>query len=134
MLGDHGLWGKDVPYQPSVGVPLIAAGPGVKQNLVSNAPLTTMDLAATFLDYAGLERPADMDSRSLRPVLEGQTTHHRDWALSGLGSWRLSFNGRYKFVEGFAAGSQPLLFDLQQDPGENAPLIGHPPPASKSEQ
>jgi arylsulfatase len=143
MLGDHGRWGKDVPYQPSVGVPLIVAGPGVKENVVSNAQLTTMDLAATFLDYGGVQRPRDMDSLSLRPLLEGRTHHHRDWASSGLERWRLSYNGRYKFIDGFGTSRNklhrksydpasdrepPLLFDMQKDPGENAPLVGHPPP------
>lgn len=146
MLGDHGRWGKDVPYQPSVGVPLIVAGPGVQQNIVSHAQLTTMDLAATFLDFGGAERPADMDSRSLRPLLEGKTNHHRDWAQSGLGRWRLAYNGRYKFIDGFGSFSghhhgmpydpaadnlPPLLFDLQKDPGENHPLVGQPPPLKK---
>ena len=31
MLGDHDLWGKTKPHQPSVGVPLIAAGPGSRE-------------------------------------------------------------------------------------------------------
>ena len=143
MLGDHGLWGKDVPYQPSVGVPLIAAGPGVKEHVVGDALVMTMDLAATFLDYGGVERPASMDSRSLRPVLEGQTRHHRDWARSGLGPWRLSFNGRYKLIDGYNPGGHhshripydpaadrvpPLLFDMQKDPGENSPLVANPSP------
>jgi arylsulfatase len=141
MLGDHGLWAKSVPYQPSASVPLIAAGPGVTGNLVSNALVSTMDLAATFLDYGGVERPRDMDSLTLRPLLEGRTQHHRDWVLSGLGGWRLSFNGRYKLIEGYTPGSNsfrlrrtpydpatdrrpPLLFDLERDPGENEPLVG----------
>ena len=148
MLGDHGLWGKMVPYQPSVGVPLIVAGPGVKQNMVSDALVSTMDLAATFLDYGGVERSPAMDSRSLRPLLEGETPQHRDWALSGLGSWRLAYNGRYKLIDGFVparhnlletpyshAASQawPLLFNLQQDPGENTPLVGASPKGANSE-
>lgn len=145
MLGDHGLWGKMVPYQPSVGVPLIVAGPGVKGNVASDALVSTMDLAATFLDYGGVERPAAMDSRSLRPLLEGKTAHHRDWALSGLGSWRLAYNGRYKLIDGFVPAARrnrfllktsyspaadkapPLLFDLQRDPGEDSPLVGASP-------
>ncbi|HUZ47323.1 MAG TPA: sulfatase-like hydrolase/transferase [Terriglobia bacterium] len=136
MLGDHGLWSKRLPYQPSAGVPLIVAGPGVQRNVVSDAPVSTMDLAATFLDYGGVARPQDMDSRTFRPLLEGRTRHHRDWVLSGLGPWRLSFNGRYKLIDGYpaAAGTSrigdapyrpaadrqpPVLFDLQQDPREN---------------
>ena len=41
MLGDHDLWGKWLPYQPSVGVPLVIAGPGVRKGFVSGAPAST---------------------------------------------------------------------------------------------
>jgi arylsulfatase A-like enzyme len=142
MLGDHGRWGKMLPYQPSVGVPLIVAGPGVRENLVSDALVSTMDLAATFLDNGAVRRPDDMDSRSLRPLLEGRTNHHRNWVSSGLGGWRLTYDGHYKLVDGFGPADRmnavsketsfspdadrpsPLLFDLQKDSPENSPLIG----------
>lgn len=140
MLGDHNFWGKTVPYQPSVSVPLIVAGPGVKPLGASDALVSTMDLAATFLDYAGLRRPGDMDSRSLRPVLEGKAKKHREAVTSALGPWRLVFDGRYKLIRGFAparrnwmrqwdqlrfvpAAPEPLLvFDLEADPLENVNL------------
>ncbi len=128
MLGDHDRWGKSVPYHPSVSVPLLIAGPGVQPGVRSQALVSVMDLAATFLDYAGVRRPEDMDSRSLRPVLEGKTEHHRRWVQSGLGSWRMVWDGRYKLITGFDPSSKkgerekavgPLLFDLQEDPLEN---------------
>jgi len=136
MLGDQNRWGKSVPYHPSVSVPLLVAGPGVQQGLRSEAVVSVMDLAATFLDYAGVRRPDDMDSRSLRPVLEGKAQHHRRWVLSGLGSWRMVWDGRYKLITGFDPDSpnpvkaeQPrlLLFDLQADPLENHNLAAERP-------
>ena len=60
-----------------------------------------MDLAATFLDYGGVEVPAEMDSRSLRPVLEGATDSHREVVLSGLRDFRMAWDGRYKLVRGY---------------------------------
>jgi arylsulfatase A-like enzyme len=125
MLGDHSLWGKVVPYQPSVGVPLIMAGPGIRQGLTSDALVSVMDLAATFLDYGDLQIPQDMDSRSLRPLLEGATDDHREYVLSGLGDWRLVFDGRYKYIEGF--GDEPLLVDLVEDPFEDVNLAAGSP-------
>jgi arylsulfatase len=142
MLGDHNAWGKTLPYQPSVSVPLILAGPGVKKLGSSQALVSTMDLTATFLDYAGVPRPDDMDSLSLRPVLEGKTSTHREAVLSGLGPWRMISDGRYKLVRGYhpddrswarrwdqhkfvgPAGGPLLLFDLEADPLENVNLIG----------
>lgn len=116
MLWDHNLTGKSTPYQPSVGVPLIIAGPGVREGIVSDRPATTTDLTATFLDYARVPQPEDMDSLSLKSILEGRGGAPRDYVLSGLGSWRMVFDGRYKLVRGIAEGA--LLFDLECDPFE----------------
>ena len=107
MLGDHNLWGKTVPYQPSVSVPLIIAGPGVKRLGSSDVLVNTMDLTATFVDYAGVPRLGDMDSLSLRPVLEGKTTTHRQAVTSGLGPWRMVFDGRYKLIRGVTLRIEP---------------------------
>jgi arylsulfatase len=117
MLGDHNRWGKSLPYHPSVGVPLTVWGPGVRKNAVCNLPTTILDLTATFLDYAGLSAPDAMDSRSLKALLEGKTETHRDYVLSGLGAWRLVFDGRYKLIRGFE--DETLLFNLEGDALEN---------------
>ena len=45
MLGDHGRWGKSLPHQPSIGVPLLVAGPGARDGALIHAPVTIMDLA-----------------------------------------------------------------------------------------
>ncbi len=143
MLGDHNFWAKRLPYQPSVGVPLTVAGPGVEPGKVSDALVSVIDIAATFLDYAGVSVPSEMDSRSLRPVLTGETESHRDVVLSGLDPWRMVFDGRYKLIRGFdpAEGAPkkgspaypaadeppPLLFDLQDDPVENNDLARSEP-------
>ncbi|PLP31103.1 choline-sulfatase [Klebsiella pneumoniae] len=136
MLGDHNRWGKNVPYEASVGVPLIVAGPGVK-NRNSDALISLIDIGATFLDYAGAERPEGMTARSFRSLLEGKTDTHRDYVLSGLSNWRMVRDKRYKLIEGFdpaqqkGYGSVPkgaerpvVLFDLLTDPGENENVAG----------
>jgi arylsulfatase A-like enzyme len=127
MLGDHGRWGKSVPYHASANVPLYVAGPGIRRGHRSDALVSLMDVAATCLDYGGVEVPEDMDSRSLRPVLEGRTDHHRDFVLSGLRDWRLAWDGRYKYITGFGRGGD-LLFDLVEDPDEDRNLAAQPPP------
>lgn len=119
MLNDHGMWGKSVPYQPSVGIPLVISGPGTRKNLVSDALTDLTDLTATILDYAGIARPDDMDGLSLRPVLEGKSTTHRRYVRSGLNNWRMVFDGRYKLVLGFEQPEDTMLFDLANDPLEN---------------
>ena len=126
MLGDHNLWAKRHPYHGSVGVPLVVWGQDVKKGLRVEAPATTLDLVATFLDYAGVTRPAKMQSRSLRPVLTGKTAKTRDHVLSGMDKWRLAIEGRYKYIRGFGAGG-PMLFDTLADPHENDNLAASQP-------
>lgn len=131
MLGDHGLWGKTVPYQPSVGVPMVIAGPGVRAGLVYETPVTLTDLPATFLDCAGVSKPSRMDSKSLKLLLEGKTKEHRKFVVSGLASWRMVYDGRYKLIRGFDPSKSKqkkpdtvMLFDLKNDPMENNDLAG----------
>lgn len=141
MLGDHTRWAKSVPYQQSIGVPLVIAGPGVKSGIASGALVSIIDLAATFLEYAGAPAPRDFDSRSLKALLEGRAKKHREYLRSGLSTWRLVWDGRYKLVRGFdPAGAKPgndkvfqrsegpdLLFDLEADPMEDENLAGRLP-------
>ncbi len=127
MLGDHNLWNKRHPYQASAGVPLIAHGPGVKPGLTLHDPATTLDLTATFLDYAGVPRPENMDSRSLRPVFAGNRAALRPHVFSGMDDWRLVLEGSYKYIQGWQRAGTPLLFDLAQDPHENTNLASRDP-------
>ncbi len=125
MLGDHGRWGKSTWHEPSVGVPLIVSGPGVRQGVVSDALVSSHDLAATFLDCTGCAPLPGADARSLRPVLEGRVAMHRDFVTSGLHAWRMVRDGRYKLVTGASDG--PLLFDLETDPHETCNLAERDP-------
>jgi len=125
MLGDHNRWGKSVPYQPSVGVPLIIWGPGVAGGTVSDALVSNMDLTATFLDYANISRPDNMDSISLRPLLRGKKKSHREYVLSGLNKWRMVFDGQFKLIQ--TKGKNPVLYDLLNDPLENENIADRAP-------
>jgi choline-sulfatase len=129
MLGDHNVWGKSAYFQPSVGVPLVIAGPGVVPGRIFEKAVSLHDLAATFLEVAGLEPTQQMDSRSLVPVLADTTATHRDYVLSGLitprRAWHLVYDGRYKLVH--IDGEEPLLYDLATDPWEEVNLAAAAP-------
>jgi len=129
MLGDHGLWGKSTYYHPSVGIPLIVAGPEVQEGVVSGALVSLHDLAATFLDYAQAPPLPQVDSRSLRPVL-GEEGAHREVVASALDGWRLLYDGRYKLVE--REGEAPLLFDLSADGLETVNIADKHPDACRT--
>ena len=98
MLGDHGRWAKCVPQEGSVHVPLIAAGPGIRQGAVNDGLVELIDVAATMLSAAGLSVPDGVDARSFWPVLTGRADDTgRDVQLSGLHGWRMACDGRYKY-------------------------------------
>ncbi|MAF11210.1 choline-sulfatase [Candidatus Poribacteria bacterium] len=131
MLGDRERWGKSTPYQPSVGVPLVVAGPRIARGAVRHGPTTTLDLAATFLAWAGVRPPADMQSVSLVSALAPDGALPRDVVLSGLGDWRVAFDGRWKLI---ARENTPNeLYDLHADPLELdcLPLSAAPGVASR---
>ncbi|KAG6961283.1 hypothetical protein JG688_00009176 [Phytophthora aleatoria] len=126
MLGDRGLWAKDVPFQPSVNVPLVIAGDVVNASLhgtSTNAGVSLIDLARTFLDVGEVESvPAQMsEAYSFRSLLEGKPYEKRV-LRSALGTWKLWFDGRYKYVIGYS-DDEPMLFDVETDPHERTNLL-----------
>lgn len=81
LLGDHGLYLKGpTPFEALLRVGMIVQGPNVPAGKVVADPVSTLDLAASFYDWAGVEKPADIQSESLRSLIEENTS--RDVAYS----------------------------------------------------
>jgi arylsulfatase A-like enzyme len=118
MLGDHNCWGKSTWQEPSIRVPLVVAGPGVKPDAKTQALVSLHDLTATFLELAGVGTLPDLDGKSLVPLLRGKSEQHRDKVFRGLHNWRCWVTSRYKYISGFKDKSD-ILIDLQQDPWED---------------
>lgn len=73
LLGDHGLYLKGpTHYEALLRVGLIASGPGITQDTVVDEPVSTLDLAPTFLQMGGLEIPTNYQGNSLVPLLSGE--------------------------------------------------------------
>ncbi len=71
LLGEHGLLGKNLPYEEASRTPFIVRGPDLPGGSRSSVMVSHADLPATLLDLAGAYW-ADLDGRSLVPVfLEG---------------------------------------------------------------
>lgn len=91
MLADRGTTAKSKPWQSAMSVPLICSGPNIKSNTVIDTAVTTMDLAATFIDFSGGVIPSNMTSISLRPLMSGNSEHispPRTVVHSGLSNFR----------------------------------------------
>src|ERR1051325_6025702 len=70
FLGDHGLFDKRFMYEESIRMPFLVRWPAViKAGTKADAMALNVDLAPTFLAVAGLPVPAEMQGRSMLPVL-----------------------------------------------------------------
>ncbi|MBN2312253.1 MAG: sulfatase [Candidatus Hydrogenedentes bacterium] len=82
-LGERGLAGKWFMHEESIRVPLIIRDPRLPHGRrgARRAQMTlTNDLMPTILDLAGVDAPANLQGRSLRPLLErGRVPWRSDW-------------------------------------------------------
>jgi arylsulfatase A-like enzyme len=123
MLGDAGRWKKSQPHQPSIGIPLVVAGPGIAVGRATDQPATFLDLHATMIDLAAAQPLPDIDSRSLLPVLADPSRQVRDVVFSGLGHWRIAFDGTFKVVAGFDPTKKPGAGTFTDTTPENWRLV-----------
>jgi len=80
-LGEHGWYDKRWMYEESLVTPLLVRWPGkVRPGSVSDAMVSNLDFATTFLDLAGVEVPSDMQGQSLKPIFTGTTPEN--WRTS----------------------------------------------------
>ena len=72
FLGEHGWFDKRWMYEESFRTPLIIKWPGVtNKKTTTESMVQNLDFAETILDMAGLPVPADMQGKSIVPVLKG---------------------------------------------------------------
>jgi len=134
-LGDHGQIQKGPPgLESCTRVPLLVAGPGIEPGQRRAELAELVDLAPTFLDYAGAPLPEALSGQSLRPLLEGgEGNWKRDAALTehhvpGGANWKTVRTRTHRYCRN-QHGAE-LLFDLQADPHELRNLAAEPAAAS----
>ena len=72
MLGEHGLWYKNNLYDDAARIPLIIAGTGIPKGIQVETSVGHVDVAATILELAGVERPVHLRGHSLIPLIQGR--------------------------------------------------------------
>lgn len=128
FLGEHGMFDKRFIYEESLRIPFLVRWPkSIKAGATNELIAANIDFAPTFLDLAGEAVPADMQGKSLVPVLKGEKPT----------DWRTSLYYRYYHDPGdhntaahlgvrtqtqkliyFWKKDQWEFFDLQKDPNE----------------
>ena len=137
-MGEHGWFDKRFMYEPSFSTPLVMRLPeglnarGEVSQLVQN-----IDYAPTFLDLAGAEIPADIQGRSLLPLLRGEQP--KDWRKSLYYHFyeypaehmvKRHYGVRtadgWKLIHFYNDIDQWELYNLNEDPNELNNLYGKP--------
>ena len=78
FLGDHGWYDKRFMYEESLRMPFVMRYPReISPGAANDDIILNVDFAQTFLDYAGVEAPQEMQGRSFRSVCRGETPS--DW-------------------------------------------------------
>ncbi len=123
MLGEHASWEKRKFYEGSVRVPMFVRAPGLWPAARRRENVNTIDLFPTLCAAAGLEIPADLDGRSLVPLLEGDRAAWLNETLSQLDLDEFMLKrGNLKYLT-FGDKGPDVLFDLASDPGETTNRI-----------
>jgi arylsulfatase A-like enzyme len=137
-LGEHGWFDKRWIFEESLRTPFLLRWPEVVKPGRTNRDLVSvLDFAETFLEAAGLPVPAEMQGRSLLPILRGRTP--KDWRSSfyyQYFEWPVPHRvrphygvvtDRYKLVRFRAEDADYWeLFDLKRDPHELRSVYGEP--------
>lgn len=122
--GTHGLF----IYDATIRVPFIVRAPFDRTaGRRVRSTVRSEDVMPTLLDMLGQPRPAEVQGRSLVPLLTGAAA---DLELDAYSESLYAFNhygwsdlkalrsGRFKYI----ATSRPELYDLERDPGESTNL------------
>ncbi|MCX2679295.1 sulfatase [Galbibacter sp. EGI 63066] len=137
-LGEKGWFDKRYMYEESFGMPALIQYPkSIDKGTVINALTQNLDFAETFLDYAQVDIPQDMQGKSLRPVLEGEASeedfrdaiyyHYYDYPAFHMVKRQYGVRTlRYKLIHFYDDIDTWELYDLQEDPDEVNNLIDNP--------
>jgi arylsulfatase A-like enzyme len=155
--GSHRLPEKLAPYEESIRVPLVVAGPGIRHGTDDHF-VTNLDLTPTLLDLAGLPS-SGRDGRSIVPLLRNQPVQWNDEMLvehraryssyiqvltladvqnriahDGTEDYVPSYlairNDRWLYVRWYEGDAHEYeLYDLKKDPAEMQNLLASPTPS-----
>jgi arylsulfatase A-like enzyme len=123
--GQHGLAAKAIHhYDDLIKVPMIVSMPGtIPENKRSNSLQSTVDLAPTFLSFAGIEIPRRMTGLDEKSVWTGEKDTIRDHVIvenrhnPTTMNMKTYINERYKMTIHFKR-EYGEIYDMQNDPGE----------------
>lgn len=133
-VGQHGQWQKQSLFEHSARVPLIIWVPGVTSGKTTGRTVELLDIYPTLAELCGLKSPADLQGKSLVPLLKKSAA---DWNKAAytqvtrildnqmiMGRSVRTERWRYTEWEGGKRGVE--LYDYNTDPDEFINLAKDP--------
>ncbi len=135
-LGEHGWFDKRFMYEESLRTPLLMRYPKeIKPGAVINQLVQNLDFAPTFLDYAGVKAPEDMQGMSFRKVVNGEPGEWRDaiyyhyYEYPAVHMVKRHYGvrtDRYKLIHFYYDVDEWEMYDLEKDPHEMKSIYDDP--------
>jgi arylsulfatase A-like enzyme len=116
-LGEKLQWRKLTLWEEATHIPLIVSGLGVQAGKRCAASVSSLDIAPTLLEMAGIPAAAHMVGHSFKTLLTGEQQH---WPHPAITTWQSGNhalrNDRFRYIR-YADGSEEL-YDHHNDPNE----------------
>lgn len=137
MLGSQGMMDKQVPYEESIGIPLIVYWKNHLRSKVTDEVIGLVDLPVTLAGQVGAQFSGATDGEDLHLLLTEEDAKGRDaaylaeyfpahnWGDKGGTEWRAIRTKRYTFAR-TAEKEEWLLFDNETDPFQKNNLVENP--------
>ena len=135
-LGEHGWFDKRFMYEESLKTPFLIRYPKeIPAGSEVNALIQNLDYAPTFLDYANLKIPEEMQGESFRKIVSNESGEWRDaiyytyYEYPSVHMVKRHYGirtDRYKLIHFYYDIDEWELFDLQNDPNEMNNIYSDP--------
>lgn len=135
-LGEHGWFDKRFMYEESLRTPLLMRYPKeIPAGITVDQMVQNLDFAPTFLDYAGLDIPQEMQGVSFRKIVSQEEEDWRDalyytyYEYPSVHMVKRHYGirtTRYKLIHFYYDIDEWELYDLEEDPSEMNNLYNHP--------
>ena len=125
-VGQHGLLGKQNPYEHSIRMPFMISGPGIAKGTTVDNKIYMQSVYPTTCELAGLKVPESVDYPSILPLVKGEGKGGEEVIFNAyIETQRLVRTDQYKLVH-YPKIGRNQLFDMKKDPFETKDLIKDP--------
>ena len=124
-------------YEESHRMPLVMKYPGkIKAGSVNENMVLNLDFAPTFIDYAGVSIPEEIQGKSMRPLLENKknikwrdAVYYHYFEFPSIHMVKRHYGvrtKRYKLIHFYYDVDEWELYDMEEDPSEMNNIFGKP--------